>query len=80
MPSGLARHQAWSVHQEPGVAVEPLEHVDPAENQRISASPGENTRRGRPTFHQTTMVAKIAAAIFAPCAALIQSMMPADPR
>jgi hypothetical protein len=38
---------------------------------------GENTRRGRPTFCQATVLAKIAGT---PCAVLRQSIMPADPR
>jgi hypothetical protein len=63
-------------HQEPAVAVEPLERLDPAS---IGARSGENTRRGRPRLRQAIIVTKIAARIATPCAVLIQSIMPAGP-
>ena len=70
-PAGLVEHQ------EPGVAVELLEHRNPGVNRRL----GRGHARGRPRFHQGTMLAKIAATIAAiSCAVLIQSVMPADPR
>jgi hypothetical protein len=67
-PPGLVEHQ------EPGVSVELLERLDPGVH-RLQL--GREHKRGRPRFHQATMVAKIAATTAAmPWTVLIQSIMP----
>jgi hypothetical protein len=75
-PNGIGVPPGLVGHLEPGVAVELLERVDPGVNRRAKS---RGTRRGRPRFHQATMLANTAAMMAAtPCAVSIQSIMP-DP-